>query len=267
MSETHISEALLSEAARLPFPGRPAAHEVIRSWLAGRIHAGQLPRGTRLPAERTLSTALGVSRMTLRQAMDGLEDAGYIDRVQGRSGGAFVAHPLPTVDISDLMGLSRQLLRTAGTASSRLLAAETVAAPPHVAKALELAPGEEAHRIRRIRFADDIPVVLEDSFFPAHRFPGLPERDLAGSLYRLMEQDYDLAPVSAREELRPVLVTRANAELLGIDPAVPMLEIYRTSWAAAGAPVEYSEDIFRTDRMRLTVAGRIREAVPVPSED
>ncbi|WP_427017552.1 GntR family transcriptional regulator [Pseudarthrobacter sp. P1] len=221
------------------------------------IVGGILPKGTRLPSERVFSEALGVSRMTFRQAIDGVQSSGYIERVVGRAGGSFVTHQRPTVDISNLVGLSRQLLKTAGSATSEVLAAETLVAPERVAAALELGSGAHVHRIQRIRFADGVPVVLENSFFPRDLFPSFLEHDLAGSLYQAMDSGYGKAPSSAEEELRPSLVAAEDAIYLGIRPETPVLGIIRTARCGDGAAVEYSEDVFRTDRMRIVVSGTL----------
>lgn len=257
---------IVRRARGLAFPARRTAHGVIRGWLSDLITNGDLPTGTRLPAERELSQALGVSRMTLRQAMDSLQSSGYIERVVGRGGGSFVALQRPTVDISNLMGLSPQLLKTAGAASSTVLAAETVAVPERVAEALELEAGAQVHWIRRIRFADGVPVVLESSFFPRDLFPDLLERNLTGSLYKLMDSEYGNAPASAEEELRPAIVAVEVAALLQVPRDSPVLGTVRTARSAEGVPVEYSEDVFRTDGVRIMVSGRVRAEQTGPVE-
>lgn len=259
-----IQADILSRARGLDFPAQRTAHGVIRGWLAELIGSGQLPKGTRLPAERAFSEAIGVSRMTLRQAMDSLQSSGYIERVVGRGGGSFVAQQRPTVDISDLMGLSPQLLRTAGTAFSTVLAVETARAPERVAEALELTAGAQAHRIRRIRFADEMPVALENSFFPMELFTDLPEQKLTGSLYKIMDSKYGHAPCSSVEELRPSIVSQEDAALLQLRPDALVLGIIRTSRSAAGTAVEYSEDILRTDRIRIMISGRVRNEAARP---
>lgn len=190
--------------------------------------------------------------------MDSLQSSGYIDRIVGRGGGSFVAQQRPTVDLSDLMGLSPQLLKTAGTASSTVLAAETIAAPEAVAAALELSAGAPVHRIRRLRYADDVPVVIENSFFPEALFSELLAQNLTGSLYRIMDIVYGKAPHSAEEELRPLAAAEDDAALLKVPPATPVLGITRTSRSMEGVAVEYSQDVFRTDRLRIMVSGRVR---------
>ncbi|WP_196811011.1 GntR family transcriptional regulator [Arthrobacter sp. 35W] len=225
--------------------------------MTGFIQAGSLPPGSKLPAERQLASALGISRMTLRQALDTLAHEGRLTRALGGRGGSFIAEPRVPVDISNLMGLSAQLLKSVDSAASRLLDAGTVPAGTSVAEALHVPVGAAVHRIRRLRFAASTPVVLEDSYFPADLFPGMLERPLTGSLYALMGMDYSLAPCSSTEELNPAVAGPAVATLLDISPRTPVLAITRTALSADGRPVEYSRDIVRTDRLRIIVSGRV----------
>lgn len=242
----------------IPDPENPA-HQSISEWLRTSIVEGTLPAGTKLPAERLFAQSLGVSRMTLRQALDSLLQEGRIVRAVGSRGGSFVAESRVPVDISNLMGLSAQLLKSVHSASSRVLSAQTLPADRSVAEALQLEVGAPVHRIHRIRFAASTPVVLEEMFLPAHLFPGLLERDLASSIYAVMDADFGLAPFSSVEELNPTVAGSTNAGLLEIGAATALLGIKRTALARDGHPVEYSEDLIRTDRLKIVISGRVEE--------
>lgn len=235
------------------------AHQSIAEWLRTIIVEGVLPAGSKLPAERLFAQSLGVSRMTLRQALDSLLQEGRIVRAMGSRGGSFVAESRVPVDISNLMGLSAQLLMSVHSASSRVLSAQTLPAERAVAEALQLEVGAPVHRIHRVRFAAATPVVVEEMFLPAHLFPGLLERDLTGSIYAVMDADFGLAPFSSVEELNPAVVGSGNAGFLEIGAAAAVLGIKRTALARDGRPVEYSEDLIRTDRLKIVVSGRVEE--------
>lgn len=233
--------------------GGVPAHVQIERWLLESISSGEMVPGDRLPGERELAARLGVSRMTLRQALAALESQGVLVRVPGRSGGAFVAEPRVDCDLTGLAGFTEQMRRAHLTAEARILAAVTVPAPAGVAAALELGPRDRVHQIARVRSAGGSPVALERSFFPAGRLPGLLEQDLAGSLYELLGERYDLAPRTALEHLDPVIATQEDAAELGIEPGTPLMRIERTAYTADGVPVEYARDLFRPDRVRISV--------------
>src|SRR5579864_9051572 len=99
------------------------AHEQIEERLAHAIESGELAAGSRLPAERDLAAELGVSRMTLRQALDALERRGLVTRSVGRKGGTFVAQPKFERDLSSYAGLSAQLAEQGRIPGARVLSA------------------------------------------------------------------------------------------------------------------------------------------------
>ncbi|MFI6598542.1 GntR family transcriptional regulator [Nonomuraea sp. NPDC050536] len=228
------------------------AHVQIERWLQEAISAGQMAPGDRLPGERELAAGLKVSRMTLRQALAALEAKGVLVRVPGRTGGAFVAEPRIDCDLTGLAGFTEQMRRAHLRAEAAVLKAATVPAAAEVAQALEIRAGEPVHEIARVRSAGGSPVALEHSYFPAARLPDLLEEDLSGSIYDILK-NRDLSPHTAVEYLDPVISTPDQAEHLGIEPGAPLMRIERTAHTAAGIPVEHAHDLFRPDRVRISV--------------
>ncbi|TDD19628.1 GntR family transcriptional regulator [Nonomuraea diastatica] len=233
------------------------AHVQIERWLLESISGGELAPGDRLPGERELAGRLGVSRMTLRQALATLERDGVLVRMPGRAGGAFVAEPRIECDLTGLTGFTEQIRRAHLRAEARILVAATVPAPAAVARALRVAPGSPVHEVARVRSAGRSPVALERSYFPD--LPGLLDQDLTGSLYALLAGRYDLAPRTAAERLDPVIARPAEAAELGMTPGAPLMLIERTAYAAGGMPVEFARDLFRPDRVRISVRSGVTE--------
>ncbi len=232
--------------------GHPA-HAQIEQWLMDSIAKGDLAAGDRLPGERDLSAALGVSRMTLRHALDGLQRRGVLVRLPGRSGGAFVAAPKIDCDLTGLAGFTEQMQRAHLQAGARVLRARTVEATPLVAAALRATPGAQVHEIVRVRSANRLALALERSFFPAEHYPDLLEHRLTGSLYRLLEKYYVHQPHTAAEFLEPVAATVEDAAALEIEPGTPLMRVERTAQSIAGLPVEFAHDLYRADRVRLMI--------------
>lgn len=231
--------------------GTVPAHVQIERWLLEAISSGEMAPGDRLPGERVLAARLGVSRMTLRQALATLERDGVLIRVPGRAGGAFVAEPRVDCDLTGLAGFTEQMRRAHLRAEARILTAREVPAPAQVAAALKVTAGDPVHEVVRVRSAGRSPVALEHSFFPA--LPGFLEEDLSGSLYALLAGRYDLAPRTALEHLDPVVASAEEAKELGVEPGTPLMRIERTAYAADGTPVEHARDLFRPDRVRISV--------------
>src|SRR5438132_5361479 len=114
------------------------AYYQLEEWLAQRIDSGELAAGTRLPSERELTQQLGISRMTLRQALDRLERDGLLVRRQGT--GAFVGPPRLVGEIGELRGISEEVAAQSRTSNTRILGVDEAQPPRAVQDALGVAP-------------------------------------------------------------------------------------------------------------------------------
>ena len=231
---------------------RTPAWAQIEERLAERIEGGHLAVGERLPPERELAEWLGVSRMTVRQALGALAARGLVERGVGR--GTFVRAPGKVVhDLSGALGFTERLGRQGIAAGAEVISAGEEPAPDAVAEALDLDVGAPTLRIRRVRSAAGRPLALEDSWLPAEHFPGLLEHDLGGSLYALMRDSYGLEPAEAVERLEPVVARSYEAALLGLEEGAPLMLVERVARAAGGVAVEFARDRHRGDRSRFVV--------------
>lgn len=227
-------------------------HAQIERWLIDVIGRGDLVNGDRLPREGDFAAALGVSRMTLRQALSTMEAQGTVVRKPGRSGGTYVSEPRIECDLTGLAGFTEQMRRANIRAGARVLSAQTVPAAAAVADALSIARGDSVHEIVRVRTARREPLALERSYFPAAVFPDLLAHRLTGSLYELLRRHYGQRPYVASENLEPVIAGASEADQLGVEPESALMLIERTTSTAAGLPVEYARDLFRPDRVRIS---------------
>lgn len=243
--------------APLPFGRRPdpgddrPAHLRIEEWLAGLIDSGALAPDDRLPAEVEMAATLGVSRMTLRQALGSLGAKGLLVRKRGRWGGTFIARPTIEYDLSGLPGLVERMRRARAGAEATVVESATGAPSPAARASLRLDPGEQVYRVVRVRSANGVPVALEEASVPADVLPGPP----AGPLHALLS-GHGHAPLSATEVLEPVTATAEQAALLDVPVGAPLLLVSRTAYDAGGRPVEHSADLLRPDRTRIVLHTR-----------
>ena len=235
----------------------PPAHAQIAERLAEAITGGDFAPGDRLPPERELATGFGVSRMTLRQALDTLTRRDLLVRTRGRRGGTFVAEPKIERDLTTVIGLTQQLRRQGHRAGARVLSAREGPAGRRTAETLALRPGELVYEVVRLRLSDDEPLALERSLFSAERFPGLLDQPLDGSLYELLDRVWGELPVRSVERLEPVVAEAREAEILKVSRGSPLLLVERTAYDAEGAAVEYARDLFRGDRVRVLVESAV----------
>ena len=251
MRVLEVDHRALGDKPRLTRTTDEPSHTRIEQWLKGRIAAGHLVPDDKLPPEEELSSALGVSRMTLRQALGSLESGGLLERRRGRSGGTFIREQQIDVDLTGLPGFTEQMSRSNIRAGARVISARRMRADRAVASALELTSGKEVFEIIRVRSANREPLALEETYLPCHLFAGLDRRPLTGSIYAIMRNDYDLAPHDAQEWLEPALASDEHAKLLDIEPGAALMLVTRTSYTVAGVAVEHAYDRYRADRTRI----------------
>ena len=237
--------------------GSKPLHLTIAEQLAATIASGTLAPGMRLPPERQLAESLGVSRMTVRQALGDLERDGLLRRVVGRSGGTFVREPEAATAAGSAStgtgGISAELRRRGGGTGVESISAEVEPAGKRVAAALDLKRSEKVVVITRLRLASGKPLAVERTSLSARRFSDIEDMDLSGSLYDLMGDGFGLRPVRVSERLELVDARPADARALGVRREAPLLLVERIGYAADGTPVEFARDRFRADRTYLEI--------------
>lgn len=256
-----VDDKALANKPRLSGATDEPSHTRIEQWLMARIDGGRLLPDDKLPPEEDLAAALGVSRMTLRQALGSIEAKGLLERRRGRAGGNFIREQQIECDLTGLPGFTEQMRRAHVRAGARVISVRRMRAPKAIATALELGRDKEVFEIIRVRSARREPLALEETYLPAHLFEGLAERRLTGSLHAIMRKDFDLAPHSAQEWLEPALATKYHASLLNIEPGAALMLVTRTSFTAAGIVVEHAFDRYRADRTRISLRTAISTSV------
>jgi GntR family transcriptional regulator len=253
VSRSDVQLDWLTASPPFPTPNGGPAHAGIARWLTDLIGRGDLVPGDRLPREDAFAASLGVSRMTLRQALATLEGKGMLERKSGRLGGTFVREPRIECDLTGMAGFTEQMRRANLRAGARVVSAATVPANAKVAAALSVPRRAAVHEIVRVRTARREPLAIERSYFPVGPFPDLLDRGLSGSLYAVLTRDYGQRPTSAAESLEPVIARAHEAHLLQVEPGTALMLITRTAYTVAGLAVEFARDIFRPDRIKIAL--------------
>lgn len=223
--------------------GPQPKHQQLRELLIGMVVPGQA-----IPSERDLMATYGVSRATVRKAIDGLVTDGLLQRTHGL--GTFAVRPRLETRLH-LASFSQDMRRRGLNPSTRLVSVTLVEPPAEVTAGLGLEPGEKAWRVVRIRLADNEPIAHEDGWYPARLLPGLDRQDIAGgSLYEILGHHYGLWVDHADQTLWGEAADASLAPLLAAPVAAPLLVFRRVS-TAGGRLVEYVVSRYRGDRYQV----------------
>jgi GntR family transcriptional regulator len=222
--------------------------------LRRRIESGELPAQSAIPSERELAQQLGVSRMTVRAAIDDLVDEGLLIRRQGRK--TIVADEKIN-RAAGFTSFSEEMRLRGWQPHSQVRQATTILADVAIAAQLNVPVGARVILVERLRFADDEPLAHEFVHLAHSRFPGLLAMDLANaSLYDLLESNFGVRPVYAEESVEAVLMSLQEAELFGLEPGAPSLLTRRITRDEDDNIIEAATTLYRGDRYRMVLARR-----------
>ncbi len=207
------------------------------------IMDGDLPAGSRLENEVALGERIGLSRPTVRRAIQDLVDKGLLVRRRGI--GTQVVHGQINRGV-ELTSLYEDLANSGQKPSTEILAIDVVKAEAKVAEHLGVAVGSDVLHLRRLRKTDSVPVSILENWLPAD-FTSLTEEDLANhGLYQLMRSRGVTMRV-ARQRIGARKATAGESELLNVEKGAALLTMERTAYDNSGRAVEYGLHCYRPD--------------------
>jgi GntR family transcriptional regulator len=238
-----VGDAVIGRATTKGRDMAQPKHQEVRERILSEVTADLSPQDM-LPTERQLAERFGVSRMTVRQAMNGLRNDGVLHSVRGL--GTFLAVPRLSKSPA-LTSFSEDLKSRGFVPSTKVLAVEEARLSTDIAIELGVAPGTRAYRVERLRLADGNPMCHEEVFLPAHRFPGLATHALDQSLYAVLRDQYGVVMRRAQQQIKAINLDSALAELLAVEPGAAALLVKRITQDEEGRIVERGQSICRGD--------------------
>jgi GntR family transcriptional regulator len=207
--------------------------------------------GELMPSERDLSEQLGVSRPTLRAAIDDLARDGLLVRQHGR--GTFTSRNKVTQELSATSRGDFSVPPAAGDWRSRVTTFEVQPAGARLGKRMQLSPASPLLYVVRLRIVDESPMAIERIRIPDVLVPGIRPADFeSGSLYQLLRARYGVKVTDAVQTTEPTVTDAAEAAQLDVPLHAPALLFERTTRDDTGRVIEYARSIYRGDRYRIT---------------
>ncbi|QQT70407.1 GntR family transcriptional regulator [Brevibacterium casei] len=227
----------------------------IRDQLLDRLEG--MAAGEQFPPERQLAEQLGISRMTLRRAIDELVAQGVVRRRHGA--GVFALGPKFDQPLA-ASSFTEDMLARGLTPGSHVLGFDRGSAGAHIARKLHLGEDDEVVTILRLRLADAEPIALEELHIPAARAPGLTADDLEdSSFYELLGTRFGIELAHSVQTIEPTLLDADESAHLAAPPQAPALLFERISRSADDVPFEFVRSVYRGDRYKV----RTELTVPV----
>lgn len=224
-----------------------------------RLKAGRYPVGMRMPTEGELSASFGVSRVTIRRALDMLVQDGY---VESRQGSGYRVITLSPASDTCLTSFTDAMIRAGHEPTSRLVSIirHAPGARPHLPPGLS---GQPVVQITRLRLVDGEPRMLVQTYVPEQLLAGaeaqdFPESGPGQSILRILGDRFGLEWSAACEDISPVVADDGIAATFGIAPGVALLRQACSAFAEDGSVVFY-EDVFRTGTVSFALSrqGRV----------
>ena len=226
--------------------------------LESRIAGGELAAGERLPSENELCTEFGLSRATVRQALQVLGTRGHAQRIPGR--GVFVndgAEPERGWVIQGREGFLENAIRNGNQAvTTRVLRHGTVALPPSTARLLDVSDGSAGDQLVRVRSVDGVPALFSINRLPVALIPVVENaKDVLAGTGSLAEA-IARAGHTLGGAIRTIRSVRAAGEIataLEVEEGSPLLQISSTSWSTQGRRFDVYETWVRSEVIPLEI--------------
>jgi GntR family transcriptional regulator len=205
--------------------------------------------GEAIPSERQLSADLGVSRLTVRAALDDLVRDGYL--VRRRGSGTFVSEPKIAQELT-MTSFTEDMRRRGMKPASRTLSLAVVPAGAQLGRFLHVSPSEPVVVVKRLRLADRETMAIETLHVRESLVPGLDGKDLENhSFYELLRDRYGTVISDGLQTIEPTVTDEEESAALGVPLHSPAFLFERFTRDAQGNMVEFVRSIYRGDRYRI----------------
>ena len=223
-------------------------YKQLKDLILKEIEEGRLKPNQKIPTELELSERYQISRMTVRKSLAQLVDEGILAKKQGK--GTFVQAPKMTEDLSSPNSFTNLCKRNGKVPGGRTLKFILEEATDRDMKELKLEPGEQVIRVERLRLADNMPVMLENLYFPGHLKNILVENLDDTSLYQILHDKYGLVTGNSVMEFEISEANSYEAALMEIRAGSPLLLVREIVYDQYGQPLHRTKSLLRGDKFK-----------------
>lgn len=226
-------------------------HIQLKEIIKRKIMEEEYKLGEQIPSEREMAMMYGLNRMTVKNAINGLVEEGFLKRVHGS--GTYVIKTGITRDLETLTGLSATIKDKGLTPSSKVVIQDVIVGFKEMNKKLELDESAKIFRLLRLRLGDGQPIALEDTYVPYELLADIEKQNFEIlSLYDFMQQN----GVNVKESLQYLTLEKINereSKYLRVAPDTPVFAFTYISKDESGRIVEYTKSYTLGDNTTFEV--------------
>lgn len=222
--------------------------------LERKIKAGVFQPGDTLPSETELGATYGISRMTVRKALEKLAEAGLIYAERGK--GTFVAVPRLERATFQIDEFAKDMQQRGLVGTAKLLEARVLKAPSRTARNLGVEEGANVLFLRRLLLANDEPLVYDRKYLRYTRGKPILEAELNLPLAELVSRNSDVQAVSSRLSIEATTVQEDEAQILKVPAGTPAFCVDQVLYSFDGVPLSWGWYIYRGDKYKFTSLAR-----------
>lgn len=224
----------------------------IKDILRARVLDGTYKPHEQMPSESEMIAAFNVSRITVRQALNDLQNEGLLFRIHGK--GTFVSKPKAFQDLGRLQGFGEAMRQMGYETFARVVSLRTVTPSQQVQERLQLPKRARVTELQRLRFLNREPISLDVTYLPVAIGARLAKEDLATrDVFVILENDYGMSLGHADLQIGSTLADEPLAAQLQVEEGSPVLVIERTTHTSDGKPIDYEHLYYRGDAFQYKV--------------
>ena len=241
----------------------------LKKFLIEKIEQEEFKLNEPILSERELITLYGVSRITVRRAINELVNEGYLYTVQGK--GTFVKNDRYSQDLFSITSCTQDIINFGMKPGRKVIASGVIPADKKRQRLLHLREGEKVFFLERVYFADDEPINLTKTYLPYPIVPGIENFDFSQqSLYDVMKDEYGIVFTNAVRTIEAVLADEEVRELLHVNSGIPILQFYCTTYGEINGierPIETFRCHYRSDRFKFYIKQTSRSFSPADTRE
>jgi GntR family transcriptional regulator len=239
----------------IDFDSKLPLYHQLKEQIKQNILNGTYKEGDLIPSEREFNDQYDLSSTTIRRALNDLVQENFLERKAGK--GTFVHIRKVKRDLHKVIGFTKNMQEMGLTPSTHVVSKKVTAANAYARSCLGLEKGSEIVRLKRLRLANDVPIMLETRYIRTDLCPGIHLEKLNSSLWKVFEQKYGLKPNRHAQNMNIAVVSGNAANLLTLQDGAHVFLIKGVTYVRDNLPIECEESFYRTDKYELAFEAMI----------